>query len=935
MSSSVPPLPKVELFVDHLERLLVLPPGRRGPAPLVLLEQEGPGREAEELADGLCARFRVGGRARVPYAQVAGAPSGPRRERIGDLFQKLAEELERNRPGGFGRLRLPQFELMCTIIETDLTQRQPAVQARELRDRCYAERRKDSNVLKALEVISGGDRVPTGVPALLWYWLRQPLFNVLPRWLYGRLQERRMTRRGSWYRQWAGLQKGTGFFRDARGLAGTAPPAGTVQVQLLSGSGSPSPAGASPGGGRDCGEDGGDDDGGAAELRDRTVDVLLRALLTDLEAAFRRPRLSPWGRRRGSRFALVLPQIGAYPEWTPRLLRQFPPAVEQTGCTGAVLVAAVPSGGDGAEGFVDAAGTLKSWAGATGRGLGRVLRVRVAPHAPDPAAARWLNRYPEVQPGRTHSDAAPRVEALVGGVAVLAILSGTAVYAVDWALTRNSDACLGGASAGTRKSGDAPPDWPDRSPEKLYQEVRGTIERQNKEADRAAGRPGAVVRTVVYLGVPVTAGSWQEAMYSGAVPELRGIALSQAELNRAAAKDEGNKVYLRVRFEDAGPGFEDAPDVARRITREIAREGAGGNGGAEEIMGVVGLGQSRHATLETRDELGDNGLPMIGTVATAEEMLRHRMYRQVAPDNGREARIAAGFALRGNVVETEPGVCAPAERAVVIADPDDVYSANLSTRFTEEFQDSETIWYSTSERRSRHSAQGRDDVEWVQNLSEMAASVCAALKEERRTVVYWAARANEFGAFLNEFGSGTGCNGRVSVLGGNDLTNAVVDVERPSERHPGVRLYYAAHALPASYPPNVRGEVFRNDYAAAYGNSDPWREDGRAPLAWDALQVLGAAVNAARQNAGDAEFGRGTVQAALKAGVGGTAGLRGASGSLAYGESGEVPRDKRLLILHHTDSGSKVVLECGALDNGVEKTEWGPDGAYDCPRDAD
>lgn len=37
-----------------------------------------------------------------------GRPPGPRNERI-DLFQKLEQELERDRPGGFGKLRLPRF----------------------------------------------------------------------------------------------------------------------------------------------------------------------------------------------------------------------------------------------------------------------------------------------------------------------------------------------------------------------------------------------------------------------------------------------------------------------------------------------------------------------------------------------------------------------------------------------------------------------------------------------------------------------------------------------------------------------------------------------------------------------------------------------------------------------------------------------------------
>ncbi|WP_069815534.1 hypothetical protein [Streptomyces sp. TP-A0874] len=859
---------------------------------------------------------------------MAGAPSGPRRECVGDLFGKLEEELRRNRPGGFGRLRLPQYSLMCSVVETDLMERQVSVQARELRDRCYAERRKDSNLLKALGVISGGDQPPDGLAGLVWYWLRQPLFNVLPRWLYGRLQERRMTRKGSWYRQWAHLQGGMGFFEHARRLSdsaqapedgaarrtGSGPEASSADTVT----GEPPEAGAA-----------GDESGAErAERYDRTTDVLLRALLSDLEAAFKRPRLSPWGRRRGSRFALVLPQIGAYPEWTSRLLDRFPAAVEQTGSTGVLLVAAVRSENEEAESFVDAAGTLKSWVGTSGRGGGRVVHVGVHPHAPDPGAARWLNRYPEIQPRRTHSDAAPRLEAALWTAVVLALLAGSGVYGVNRARERHTTECLGGTTTAPT-SGEVPAD---RDPKDVYKEIRRRIERQNDEAVEAAKRPGVVLRTVIYLGVPVRAGSWKEAMYSGAIPELRGIALAQASLNREAAKDEAHKVWLRVRLEDAGDRFSEAPAVARKIVAEVDEEPDGPEGEAGgQIMGVVGLGQSREDTMRARDILGDHGLPMIGTVATAEEMLRHSMYRQVAPDNGREARIASEFSRHGNIVETRPGLCSPAKKAVVIANPDDTYSANLSERFVEGFPAAHTLWYSPGEGRSEHSAQGRSDIEWVQNLSEMAEKVCERLKEEPRTVVYWASRSNEFGAFLSEFDGGTACNGRVSVLGGDDLTNSVVDEQRPGERHPGVRLYYAAHALPRSYPPNVRGEVFRDDYADAYG-ADPWSDDGRAPLAWDALQVLAKAVNTARQSAGKAGFGRGTVQTALVNGVGGEAGVRGATGALVFGRNGEVPENKRLLILRHTSKGAEVALECGALDSGVEMKKWGPDNRYDCPQ---
>ncbi|WP_314176692.1 type 1 periplasmic-binding domain-containing protein [Streptomyces winkii] len=913
MASLIPPLPKIETLIDALEQLIKLPPGRRGPSPLVMLSQSGEGREAELIADGLCARFRVGGRARIPYAQVAGSPSGPGSERIGDLFQKLEQELGRNRPGGFGKLRLPRFTLMCSVVETDLAERQNAVQARELRDRCFAERRKDSNFLKVLERVSGGDQAPAGVPAFLWYWTRQPLFNVLPRWLYGRLQERRMTHKGSWYRQWADLPKGTGFFQDASKYAGTAPVPG-LEAGMFAGL---SEAVAEE---PETAEE-------REERLDRTAGLLLRALLTDLEAAFRRPRLSPWGRRRKSRFAIVLPQAAGYPDWTDRLVQDFPGAVEETGSTSVVLVCTerpVDSGDERAESFAEAAITLRSWKDMTGRGGARAVRVRVEGRPEDGAAARWLGRNPEIYPERTYSDAAPLAEATLSTLLVLGLLGGAGVYGVNWALDDSSTKCIGPAVAEAKDSpaNRVPDDW---QPDDVYDESMRLLEENNRAAEKARKERGAIVRTVVYMGVPVEPGAGDEAMYSGAIPELRGVALAQQQLNREASRNADHAVRLKVKPVDAGENFSRAPEAARDLVRQIRSQKQ------EEILGVVGLGQSRETTMKARDILGDAGVPMLGTVATAERMQEHQWYRQVAPDNRREARIAAKFARLGNIVKTGKDTCAPAEKAVVIADPDDEYSNDLSGLFTEEFgrSDTRTLWYSPEGNSGSRSTKGRDDVRWVESPSAMANEVCRRLKSRKHTVVYWAARANEFGTFLSYFDRReTECNGKVHILGGNDLTNAVVDEQQPSRYHPDARLYYAAHALPMSYPPNSSAEVFRAAYRAQFGK-DHWINDGRTPLAWDAMQVLSQAVNDALEDSGAEGLSRGTVRLMVVAG----AKIRGATGQLDFAKGARVPRDKRLLILHDTKRGAEVSLECGARDGGKERKRWGTKEEFTCPRD--
>ncbi|MEU3351750.1 ABC transporter substrate-binding protein [Streptomyces sp. NPDC037389] len=876
MSSPIPPLPSVGDFIAAFERFVVVPPKRRGPSARVVLMPQGDPDVAARIATGECGRLRVSGRALVPYVRVLEAPGAP------DVFEQIEQGLLDNLPDGFGRLRLPRYRLVRTFAQARSRERDPGVRARDLRDKCFVERRKTSVLLKLLRAISLAD-VP-GMASWAWQPLRQ-LFEVLPRWLYGRRQQRLMMGKDGWFRRWAGIPDGRGdFFAQHEEVTG------------------------------------------------READALLCALLGDLEDAVRRRRISPWVRRRRSRFVLVVPKAGAARSLTESVVEGFPRAVERTKSTAVALLAVgYQDEREAPQSFATATNTVDSWTPGQSTGRGRSVHVAVPPQdgRTDVEADSWFRSYPEINPGgRTPSAVAPRLEALALAVAGVVVLSLIAYGGMIWFPRAADTRCLGATVPGARS---APPGkTTGRSPKAVYQEALDTIKNQNDIADVAARVNHAMVRTVVYLGVPALADTWKDAIYSGAIPELRGIALAQGEFNGEAAR-VSDKVRLKVRVEDAGMRFSKAPEVADRLAREIRAEPSG----AQQIMGVVGLAQSRPDTLKARDILAAANVPMVGTVATAEAMQRSDLYRQVAPDNRREARIAAAFARHGNLVEISPGRCVPARRAVVVADPEDTYSDNLSTRFVEQIPDARTIWYSAQPGKASERRVPPDDrTEWARTLSDMARIVCGRIKEDRRTVLYWAARQNEFAAFLDEFDGRAECNGRLTVLGGDDLTGVVVDDQKPSKRHPGVRLYYAAHVLPDGYPPNSMGRLFRQQYLDAYGDDDRWSDDGRAPLAWDAMRVLSTAVNTAYQDSHSSLLTRGMVESDLVKGVGGPNGIQGATGILAFANGGKVPVNKRLLILHDTSDGPEVSLECGALDSEEEKTSWGPGGAYDCPRDA-
>lgn len=986
MYESLHEFPHIAQLVNALERRVFRPGraardrgkramARRGLSPKILLLQTGSnydpnsdtnsdpntdtgagtdtGRQgaAERLAWGIISGLSRSDLVRFPYAVIrepkqdrtqAEGPAVPEPvDRVGPraVLDQVRDGLTDHRPGGFGRVRFRQYELIRSVVTAPPATESSDVasQGAHLRTHYYQQRRARRSS-RAREALLDQQDIGKG----LFGWTHSTISRLL-QWLpligNATLVTGRITREGGWYWQWAERDRGKGDFFERSKVTGTL--AGALNSRAHQ----------------------------DEEKRYAAEQALLCALLADLDAATR-PWFSHWARlRREYRYVIVAPGPAEPGSRIGRLLEQFPDAVRHTGSRNVVLIAVRDGDPDAGLSFPDAVKEFERLdrpddvSGPPLSTISRTIQVRVRDGLELPREhendRQWLHQHSDaVNRLKDRSNWRPRLLTGVEVVGCTAVLAAASIGPVTVWGSAPSTVCLdrasgtlaasrsknvaadgdvgdsSGAAGGVKQPADA-------SPDELHKEALGLIEQQNAKVakEAAAGNP---VRTVVYLGAPMGLNNWGNAAYSGAIPELRGIALSQIALNEEAATDaKGNKVWLRVEVRNAGDRFTKAPTVARDIVERTRKETAKGEE-SDQIMGVVGLGQSREPTIEAQSILGAAGIPMIGTVATAENMLRQEMYRQVAPDNGREAQIAADFAHRGNIVEIsqEPKRCAPAKRAVIIKDPTDLYSANLADRFKGYFRASDVLQYSTGEPVDTAPAQQRKDVEWVQSLDEMATEVCERIEAEPRTVVYWAGRANEFEGFLDEFDSGTDCEGRVSVLGGDDLTNAAVARQRPSQNHPKARLYYAAHALPTLYPPNVMAEKFSNQYAAAFGERDLWINDGRAPLSWDALRVLGSAVNAARTAAGSADFGRGTVQAILENGVEGKSGIRGATGQLRYtganypGPAAERPDNKRLLILRDTEKGPQVALECGLLDSKVEERHWGPGGAYGCPRDA-
>ncbi|GAA1671560.1 hypothetical protein [Streptomyces yatensis] len=275
-----------EEFIEALKGAVV-PRDRKAkgrdllPPVLLLAEGERAVAHAHQAMRGLSRMLYPDGAKRVPYAALGPdeiRDAAGRRPLTLDLGRELCVDVPRRT----GRLRLTDFFLTRDIVEQALDPRAPEPDGRALRDHCYARRIARGPLLRALWTLGGesaeGGTAGPGWVAELRRLLMRPLFQLLPRWWWGRRRTRlllRSTRRG-WYADWRRISHGRtaeDFFENAARL---------LRAER----------------GRD-----------PEAAIGRWEELLLHALLADLRRAARPGRISPWRRRRRTRCVFLLPPV--------------------------------------------------------------------------------------------------------------------------------------------------------------------------------------------------------------------------------------------------------------------------------------------------------------------------------------------------------------------------------------------------------------------------------------------------------------------------------------------------------------------------------------------------------------------------------------------------------------------------------------------------
>ena len=221
--------------------------------------------------------------------------------------------------------------------------------------------------------------------------------------------------------------------------------------------------------------------------------------------------------------------------------------------------------------------------------------------------------------------------------------------------------------------------------------------------------------------------------------------------------------------------------------------------------------------------LAEENLPVVAGPVTGDAMIESSpYYYQVSPRNERVARVLVAFATSTPIVGTDdgPGGRQPARKAVIVKDHSDEYSQNLADDIRRSFaaaghQTVRTFSYAVEDPSLPMPAPDPANQEVrVPSLDQLAHDVCTSLGRDPDVVVFFTSRAQQLAGMLNSMRSDPACTGRITVVGGTDITKFVQNPDVDLARYPFLRLYYGAFASPVLQESNAARQ-FVADYTAS------------------------------------------------------------------------------------------------------------------------
>jgi hypothetical protein len=375
--------------------------------------------------------------------------------------------------------------------------------------------------------------------------------------------------------------------------------------------------------------------------------------------------------------------------------------------------------------------------------------------------------------------------------------------------------------------------------------------------------------TVVYLGsLTNTSG----ADLGAEREELEGVAAAQWSLLQTEIVTQP---IMRVLIANAGTGLLQGQRVAAMIGKYVSAD--------PSIVAVVGLDQSRQATLDTIKALAVTKMPVIAATLSADVLAgqpgKHAVtpyYFQIAPQNWQEARFAAYFAK--NRLHT-------AQRSAWIYysnQKSDIYSTSLGRDALAAFK---KAGFSVRGQTFTPSPPGQ-----LGRPGQLGSVACRL-----GGVVFFAGRQEDFQAFLGGLYRHCSPNGKEipPIIGDDDVARFVADPAQPAN-YTGISFYYVSFVTGRQNCANADSKdlygymnsLFSFDCGSRYGAV----VDGHAALTWDAAQIVISAVEDLRSSPSPV-----AVWTAIDSGE---ASYLGESGGIQFGRppNGNVPQQKAIVM---------------------------------------
>ncbi|MBF8188101.1 hypothetical protein ITP53_20660 [Nonomuraea sp. K274] len=471
--------------------------------------------------------------------------------------------------------------------------------------------------------------------------------------------------------------------------------------------------------------------------------------------------------------------------------------------------------------------------------------------------------------------------------------------------------------AGTECVGVAEPDYLFTPGNAEMEQVQAQLQLENERAAQLHEDHGErPYVTIVYLAALT---STDRDTLAAAREGLAGVAISQKGQNDAQG---ASQPFIRILLANAGGRMQHGSRIARLLQRYRDDEAP--------IVGVVGLDQSRQETVAAIHELGAAGLPMVAATLSADRLVGESpFYFQVAPQNSRQAWMAAAFA---DSLVRQGDLKRRTARVYYSHDETDYYVSNLKNRVVARLEerrfDVEAHRF-TPIGGAKPGAVDRSDDPYAGEPRDAGVSACGF-----DGLVYFAGRGiPDFAEFVKGVADKCASSPPI-ILGGDDVTRYVADVSIRSAVS-SVGYYYESFAA----APSKCGEPQRHDFYRKLFATFPFEckepgpgrtLDGHAALAYDATETMITAIRRLGSVRHGVEVNSYTVWRQLYTlytpDQSGHV-IEGATGALDFGlgSARQYPFDKAVLILYAKGvERPRQVGKCGNVSQArpAESFSW-------------